>query len=288
MSRSPGITGEAEGRGDGKRTCGAGDHGDDVRALRRRGEETLAAVPGVEAVEVTLSLRARWSPATPRDDRGDALEGDRGGGIPSTPAPDNRRESCSSGRNDGRWESTPSTHRPELFAAINSLLREEGMPPADLAKVLDYLEEYVTNHFGLEELYMRRLSYPGFPSHKGSTWRSSTTSTTCGRVRRQRRHPRTGRQDGPLYGDWLVNHIGRSTRPWGIPAGEDEEVIRYPRSSMAATRRPLPVPAPPSGGSPWTAPGSSRPFSRKGSLRRRRRRLQVSGSTTSSSGRPRR
>ena len=51
-------------------------------------------------------------------------------------------------------------HR-ELFAAINSLLREEGTPAAqDVVKVLDYLEDYVNNHFGLEELYMRRLSYP--------------------------------------------------------------------------------------------------------------------------------
>ena len=70
-----------------------------------------------------------------------------------------------------RWsvgvDTIDAQHR-ELFAAINSLLREEEKPAArDVVKVLDYLEDYVNNHFGLEEIYMHRLSYPGFPFHKG-------------------------------------------------------------------------------------------------------------------------
>ena len=61
-----------------------------------------------------------------------------------------------------RWsvgiDTIDAQHR-ELFAAINSLLREEGTSGArDLAKVLDFLEDYVNNHFGLEEIYMRRKS----------------------------------------------------------------------------------------------------------------------------------
>jgi len=100
-------------------------------------------------------------------------------------------------------------HR-ELFAAINSLLREEGnAAPTDLAKVLHYLEDYVNNHFGLEELYMRRLSYPGFPSHKGEhvafindfyDLRDEYDGNGA--------TPELADKMGRYMGDWLINHIG--------------------------------------------------------------------------------
>ena len=64
-------------------------------------------------------------------------------------------------------ETIDSQHRA-LFAIFNSMLREDGTAtPEEIPKVVAFLEEYVTNHFGLEETYMRRLSYPGFPFHKG-------------------------------------------------------------------------------------------------------------------------
>ena len=107
-------------------------------------------------------------------------------------------------------------HR-ELFAAINSLLREEGTPAArDVAKVLDYLEDYVTNHFGLEELYMRRLSYPGFPSHKGAhvafindfyDLRDEYDANGA--------TPELADKMGRYMGDWLVNHIGKIDKALG-------------------------------------------------------------------------
>lgn len=107
-------------------------------------------------------------------------------------------------------------HR-ELFAAINSLLREEGTPgPRDLTKVLDFLEEYVNNHFGLEEIYMRRLSYPGFPSHKGEhvafindfyDLREEYDDNGA--------TPELADKMGRYMGGWLVNHIGKVDKALG-------------------------------------------------------------------------
>jgi len=107
-------------------------------------------------------------------------------------------------------------HR-ELFAAINTLLREEGKTASrDLARVLDYLEDYVSNHFGLEELYMRRLSYPGYPSHKGEhvafindfyDLRDEYDNNGA--------TPELADQMGRDRGDWVVNHIGKVDKALG-------------------------------------------------------------------------
>jgi hemerythrin-like metal-binding protein len=107
-------------------------------------------------------------------------------------------------------------HR-ELFAAINTLLREEGKTASrDLARVLDYLEGYVSNHFGLEELYMRRLSYPAFPSHKAEhvafinefyDLRDEYDNNGAA--------PELADKMGRYMGDWLVNHIGKIDKALG-------------------------------------------------------------------------
>jgi len=107
-------------------------------------------------------------------------------------------------------------HR-ELFVAINTLLREEGNTASrDLARVLDYLEGYVSSHFGLEELYMRRLSYPGFPTHKGEhvafindfyDLRDEYDNNGAS--------PELADKMGRYMGDWLVNHIGKVDKALG-------------------------------------------------------------------------
>lgn len=119
-----------------------------------------------------------------------------------------------------RWsvgvDTIDAQHR-ELFAAINSLLREEGRPaPRDLADVLHYLEDYVTNHFGLEEIYMRRFSYPGFPSHKGEHVAFINDFYDM-RDEYDGNGATTELADkmGRYMGDWLVNHIGNVDKALG-------------------------------------------------------------------------
>ncbi|HEY5460279.1 MAG TPA: bacteriohemerythrin [Deferrimonas sp.] len=107
-------------------------------------------------------------------------------------------------------------HR-ELFAAINSLLREEEKPTAgDLVKVLDYLEDYVNNHFGLEEIYMRRLSYPGFPPHKGAHVAFINDFYDLrDEYDEKGATPELADKMGRYMGDWLVNHIGKIDKALG-------------------------------------------------------------------------
>ena len=119
-----------------------------------------------------------------------------------------------------RWsvgvDTIDAQHR-ELFATINTLLREEGTAsPQDLAGVLDFLEDYVNSHFGLEELYMRRFSYPGFPSHKGehvafiNDFYDLRDEYDAGGAT-----PELADKIGRYMGDWLVNHIGKVDKALG-------------------------------------------------------------------------
>jgi hemerythrin-like metal-binding protein len=107
-------------------------------------------------------------------------------------------------------------HR-ELFAAINSLLREEGKPTTkELVGVLDYLEDYVNNHFGLEEIYMRRLSYPEYPAHKGAHVAFINDFYDLrDEYDDKGSTPELADKLGRYMGDWLVNHIGRVDKALG-------------------------------------------------------------------------
>jgi hemerythrin len=119
-----------------------------------------------------------------------------------------------------RWsvgvDSIDAQHR-ELFATINTLLRDDGQVSApDLANVLDYLEDYVNSHFGLEEIYMRRFAYPGFPAHKGE---HTTFINEFYDLRDEYDDngatPELADKIGRYMGDWLVNHIGKVDRALG-------------------------------------------------------------------------
>ena len=119
-----------------------------------------------------------------------------------------------------RWavgvDTIDAQHR-ELFAAINTLLRdEEKTASRDLAKVLDYLEDYVNNHFGLEEIYMRRLSYPGFPVHKGEhTAFINDFYDLRDEYDNNGATPELADKMGRYMGGWLVNHIGKIDKALG-------------------------------------------------------------------------
>src|SRR5659263_598400 len=73
-------------RGDGEGTCGAGDHRDDVRPLRRRGEKGARGGTRGRGGRGDPDTSARGGRLQSlEDDRGDACECDRGGGIPLFP-----------------------------------------------------------------------------------------------------------------------------------------------------------------------------------------------------------
>jgi len=107
-------------------------------------------------------------------------------------------------------------HR-QLFAAINSLLPgEEAASPEEIPEVLAFLEDYVISHFGMEEVYMRRLTYPGYPFHKNEHVQfingfydlRDEFDTDGG-------SPEVADKLGRFLGDWLVNHIGKVDKALG-------------------------------------------------------------------------
>lgn len=58
-------------------------------------------------------------------------------------------------------------HR-ELFCLVNDLmdLIEEGGKPESIEVAFDFLQGYVLDHFGEEEKYMDKYSFPGAEPHK--------------------------------------------------------------------------------------------------------------------------
>ena len=109
-----------------------------------------------------------------------------------------------------------SQHR-ELFRAFNALLRDADSPsPEEIHGMLGFLEDYVVSHFGMEELYMRRLTYPGYPGHK------TEHTTFIGRfydlrdeIDAQGATPEAADKLGRFLGDWLVDHIGNVDKALG-------------------------------------------------------------------------
>ena len=113
-------------------------------------------------------------------------------------------------------ETIDAQHR-ELFSSINALLNSTGKAvPSEIPKVVAFLEDYVTNHFGMEEIYMRRLSYPGYPFHKGehvsfiNEFYDLRDELDAGGST-----PELADRMGRFFGDWLVNHIGKVDKALG-------------------------------------------------------------------------
>ncbi len=116
-------------------------------------------------------------------------------------------------------ETIDSQHR-EMFRAFNSLLREPGKMgsavPEEVPWIIGFLEDYVANHFGMEELYMRRYNYPGYAQHKNEHNRFINRFYDLrDEVDEKGVNPATAEKIVSAVGDWLVDHIGKTDRELG-------------------------------------------------------------------------
>jgi hemerythrin-like metal-binding protein len=113
-------------------------------------------------------------------------------------------------------ETIDSQHR-ELFRAFNTLLRDSGdTSPDELPWMIGFLEDYVVNHFGMEELYMRRLTYPGYLGHKNEHVEFiGRFYDLRDELDDQGVNPATADTLGRFLGDWLVDHIGKVDKALG-------------------------------------------------------------------------
>ena len=113
---------------------------------------------------------------------------------------------------------TIDAQHKELFATADALLEAVGRGEGhgEVTKVVAFLEEYVENHFRMEEMYMKRYSYSGYPEHKiehtafiGDFYDLRQELDNDGVT------PELTVRLAETLGDWLVNHIGRMDKALG-------------------------------------------------------------------------
>lgn len=114
-------------------------------------------------------------------------------------------------------EAIDAQHR-EIFDAVNALIDaiEEGRGAEAAGELLAFLEGYVTHHFALEELHMRRHAYPGYPGHRKAHVEFSEDLALLGETLREAgAAPLAVREIRLHVCDWLVHHIGQVDRALG-------------------------------------------------------------------------
>jgi hemerythrin-like metal-binding protein len=107
----------------------------------------------------------------------------------------------------------------ELFATADALLEAvgRGEGQGEVTKAVAFLEEYVLNHFRMEEMYMKRHFYSGYPEHKiehtnfiGNFYDLRQELDNSGVT------PELTVRLVETLGEWFVNHIGRMDRALGV------------------------------------------------------------------------
>lgn len=114
-------------------------------------------------------------------------------------------------------ETIDNQHR-ELFEAAAGLIEgvDRGGGLGDAAKTVVFLEEYVLNHFAIEEFYMKRHYYPAFASHKAEhTAFIGDFYDLREALDRDGATPALAVRLAEWLGGWLVEHIGRQDRALG-------------------------------------------------------------------------
>lgn len=98
----------------------------------------------------------------------------------------------------------------ELFNRVNLLLEAmmKRQGKEEVGKTIKFLESYVVSHFGTEERYMVKHSYPEYIKHKGEHGAFIATFNEI-----KKRYSEVGASPDIVIstqhklGDWLKNHI---------------------------------------------------------------------------------
>ena len=106
----------------------------------------------------------------------------------------------------------------ELRAAADALLAavERGEGHRDVTKVIVFLEEYVGNHFRMEETYMKRYNYLDYPRHKiEHTAFIQDFYDLRQELDNDGVTPDLTVRLADWIGEWLANHIGQMDKALG-------------------------------------------------------------------------
>ena len=108
----------------------------------------------------------------------------------------------------------------ELIVRVNSLLAavDKGTTAREeVAKIVQYLTEYVVFHFGNEEKYMAQFKYSSATAHKAQHEQFVKTFLKLkDRLMMEGINATLAQEVKDLCVDWLVNHIKYSDRALGM------------------------------------------------------------------------
>lgn len=112
------------------------------------------------------------------------------------------------------------TQHKELFIRVNSLLLavDKGTTAREeIAKIVQYLTDYVVFHFGNEEKYMMKFNYSSATAHKAQHEQFVKTFLKLkDRLMMEGINTPLAQEIKDLCVDWLVNHIKYSDRALGM------------------------------------------------------------------------
>lgn len=114
-----------------------------------------------------------------------------------------------------------SQHRT-LFGRINAMLDacSQGKGKHEVKGVLAFLEDYVVEHFGNEERYMRKHGFSGYAAHKAQ---HEEFTAKLEELKQQVESGRVGVSTviavNQLVVSWFVNHIRKTDTQLGAYLG---------------------------------------------------------------------
>ncbi len=111
------------------------------------------------------------------------------------------------------------TQHKELFKRIDSLLTalEKGSGREEMARIIQYLSDYVVFHFGNEEGYMAKFSYSSASAHKAQHEQFVKNFVKLkDRLMLEGINDQLTDDTRQLVVDWLINHIKYSDRALGL------------------------------------------------------------------------
>ncbi len=106
----------------------------------------------------------------------------------------------------------------ELFNRVNALLEacRQGKGKAEVSKVVQFLDDYVTTHFSEEEKYMRKYDYPTYATHKAQHLEFIENFSELKRqIEKEGAGVHLLVKTNHMIVQWLINHISKVDRALG-------------------------------------------------------------------------
>lgn len=113
---------------------------------------------------------------------------------------------------------TIDTQHQELFTQVNALMAglSAGKGKEEVTKALAFLQDYVLNHFAMEEKYMTQFAYPGVEAHKTQHQKFVEDFLALKKVyEAEGATIRVAMEVQKRVGDWLITHIKRTDKELG-------------------------------------------------------------------------